>query len=192
MTRIHEATASKRVYEESAAAATPASGLVHVYAKTDGLLYAKDDAGLETLLSVGGGAVSARASRTNDQSATSAVTLAYNFAAVESDTDVFWAIGNPERFTVATGLDGTFAITAEILWDANGTGERKCYIRKGGSVVAEESHSSVSGSFWHRIGASTIIDLVATDYVDTAGYQNSGGALNMKGARLTIARVGRA
>ena len=54
MPGIHETTASKRVYEESAAASTPATGFVAVYAKTDGKLYIKDDAGSETDLTAGG------------------------------------------------------------------------------------------------------------------------------------------
>lgn len=43
-------------FEEGAAPATPASGVVEIYAKTDGLLYSKDDAGTETAL--GGGSES--------------------------------------------------------------------------------------------------------------------------------------
>src|SRR5690242_20071696 len=46
-------------FAESAAPSTPASGLVLVYAKADGKLYIKDDAGTETDLTdtgVGGGA----------------------------------------------------------------------------------------------------------------------------------------
>lgn len=44
---------------EDAAPATPSSGQVRLYAKTDGLLYSKDDAGTETLVSGGdaGGAI---------------------------------------------------------------------------------------------------------------------------------------
>lgn len=42
---------------EVAAPATPASGTVAVYAKTDGLLYSKDDAGVETLVSGAGGTI---------------------------------------------------------------------------------------------------------------------------------------
>ena len=42
---------------EGAAPATPAAGTVVMYAKTDGLLYSKDDAGAETALGVAGGGV---------------------------------------------------------------------------------------------------------------------------------------
>lgn len=43
------------IYPEIAAPGTPASGTVAVYAKADGLLYSKDDAGAETLVSGGAG-----------------------------------------------------------------------------------------------------------------------------------------
>jgi hypothetical protein len=50
MPGVHETSASKRVYAESAAPSTPPSGEVYVYAKAGGKLYIKDDAGLETAL----------------------------------------------------------------------------------------------------------------------------------------------
>src|SRR5688500_15671052 len=52
-------TATKIDFDEAAAPATPAAGDVRLYAKTDGLLYSKDDAGTETLVSggAGGGAI---------------------------------------------------------------------------------------------------------------------------------------
>lgn len=43
----------KVILEEAAAPATPSTGEVKVYAKTDGLVYSKDDAGTETLMSSG-------------------------------------------------------------------------------------------------------------------------------------------
>lgn len=45
--------ATKVPFIEAAAPSTPASGRVVVYAKADGLMYSKDDAGVETLMSGG-------------------------------------------------------------------------------------------------------------------------------------------
>ncbi len=45
----------KLILGEAAAPSTPATGDVSLYAKTDGLLYSKDDAGAETLVSGGAG-----------------------------------------------------------------------------------------------------------------------------------------
>lgn len=42
-------------WPEAAAPGTPASGKVVTYAKTDGKMYSKDDAGVETLMSAGAG-----------------------------------------------------------------------------------------------------------------------------------------
>jgi hypothetical protein len=47
--------ASKIPFVEAAAPATPAASRVVVYAKADGLMYSKDDAGVETLMSGGAG-----------------------------------------------------------------------------------------------------------------------------------------
>lgn len=46
---------------EIAPPATPATGQVRLYAKSDGLLYSKDDAGVETVVTGGGGGSSAQA-----------------------------------------------------------------------------------------------------------------------------------
>lgn len=46
------------VFDEGAASATPNTGEVVMYAKTDGLLYSKDDSGTETALGGGGGMTS--------------------------------------------------------------------------------------------------------------------------------------
>lgn len=53
MTGISTVVATKHVLIEGAAAGTPAAGYVHIYAKADGLIYSKDDAGVETLVSGG-------------------------------------------------------------------------------------------------------------------------------------------
>lgn len=44
---------TKITYVEGAAASTPAAGRVATYSKADGLMYSKDDAGVETLMSAG-------------------------------------------------------------------------------------------------------------------------------------------
>lgn len=50
-----DAFLDRATFDEAAAPATPATGDVRLYAKTDKLLYSKDDAGLETLVSGGSG-----------------------------------------------------------------------------------------------------------------------------------------
>lgn len=48
-------TAVKVTYDEGSAPSTPAANKVVTYAKADGLMYSKDDAGVETLMSGGSG-----------------------------------------------------------------------------------------------------------------------------------------
>lgn len=55
MTQASENVYPKVIMAEGAAPSTPASGQVKLYAKADGLLYSKDDAGAETLVSGGAG-----------------------------------------------------------------------------------------------------------------------------------------
>lgn len=53
--KVSEQSYPSTRYTEAAAPSTPASGEVIIYAKADGNLYQKDDAGIETQLSGGGG-----------------------------------------------------------------------------------------------------------------------------------------
>lgn len=53
MAALDEVEIPKLLFDEGAAPSTPASTLVALYAKADGLLYSKDDAGTETLVSGG-------------------------------------------------------------------------------------------------------------------------------------------
>jgi hypothetical protein len=72
--------ATKIPFVEAAAPATPAASRVVVYAKTDGLMYSKDDAGTETAMSDGSAAHIADTSDAHDASAISVLDTAANFA----------------------------------------------------------------------------------------------------------------
>ena len=80
---IDSATAGLTVGEHSSSMGTPAAGKVAVYAKADGLMYSKDDAGVETLMSggSGGGGSYVTTDGTTEQEAVllNANTMATNF-----------------------------------------------------------------------------------------------------------------
>lgn len=57
MPRIQDIDIPHLEFAEAAAPGTPAAGIVRIYAKADGLLYQKDDAGLETGLAGAAGSV---------------------------------------------------------------------------------------------------------------------------------------
>ena len=56
MTKASDNVFPRFLISEGGSTSTPASGRVTVYAKADGLLYSKDDAGTETLMSSGAAA----------------------------------------------------------------------------------------------------------------------------------------
>ena len=58
MAKIDAIDIPKLLMTEGAAPATPAAGKVYQYAKADGLMYSKDDAGTETLMSSGSSGIS--------------------------------------------------------------------------------------------------------------------------------------
>lgn len=78
------------LFAEGAAPGTPASGLVKAYAKSDGLLYSKDDAGTETPL--GGGDVAAHLADTTDAHDASAVSFDPTGLAIIAATEVQTAL----------------------------------------------------------------------------------------------------
>jgi hypothetical protein len=59
MAALDELSTPKLIFDEGAAPATPASGKVVIYAKADGSLYQKDDAGTETGLASGSSGIAA-------------------------------------------------------------------------------------------------------------------------------------
>lgn len=87
---------------EGAAPSTPAAGYVSVYAKADGLIYAKDDAGVETLVS-GSAALAGSASQAFEGSTLKAATT----------------IGVGAATPAASGAGITFPATQSASSDAN-------------------------------------------------------------------------
>jgi hypothetical protein len=96
---------TKITYVEGAAAATPAASRVAVYAKTDGLMYSKDDAGAETLMSGGAGGGSV---------ATDAIWDAAGDIAVGTgaDTAARLAIGTTGQVLTSNGTTAAWAAAA--------------------------------------------------------------------------------
>lgn len=82
----------KVIMSEGASPATPSSGQVKVYAKSDGLVYSKDDAGVETLMSSGVGGLGTWTDYTPTVTATTtnptmgSSTIAGRYKALDSKT----------------------------------------------------------------------------------------------------------
>lgn len=129
--------AVKIPFTEAAAPSTPAAGKVVVYAKADGLMYSKDDAGTETLMSGGAGGGSVATDAIWDAAGDLAVGTGANTAArlaiganatvlTSNGTTASWAApaaGSP--WTLAVDEDGTsFANWANDIsthWSSDAT-----------------------------------------------------------------------
>lgn len=85
---------------------------------------------------------------------------------------------NPSRITITE--PGLYIIGAGIAYAANATGRRGLLIRRNGSITSlDETVLAVAGGFETRMSGSTLINLVAGDYVELLAFQTSGSALDV-------------
>jgi hypothetical protein len=91
---------------------------------------------------------------------------------------------NPDNSANGTRLTvprtGTYAITAGLLWPANGTGRRGLEIRVDDVIIASNRVPAASDGDVHS-NVSTIYRLTAGDEVRVVALQTSGGALSVVG-----------
>lgn len=86
---------------------------------------------------------------------------------------------NTGRLTVPTGGDGDYIIGSHVTFAANATGVRQLLIRLNGitSLVVQRQYAVGSG-FADRLQCSTVVSLVAGDYIEVTAYQNTGANLD--------------
>jgi len=98
------------------------------------------------------------------------------------DTDSFHSTSsNTSRITIPSGKGGKYLFISHLaLNNAGGTGRRSSHFYKNG-VQTNESHAEigVSTNAYPAIVNTFIYDLVATDYVETSFYQDSGGTFSI-------------
>lgn len=178
MADIETLAADTRVFSEGDAAATPGAGTVVVYAKADGKLYSKDDAGAETLVSGGAGGggsasfVGARATKSAEQSniaQNSDVKVTFNGTAF--DTDSIFNDAN-DRMVIPAGKAGYWRVSGNctlaqvandsdtFMWVADGTDLRYFYRQN-----PNDPNVCASFSFIYNLAEAAYIEL----YVRTAG-----------------------
>lgn len=87
---------------------------------------------------------------------------------------------NTSRVTIPTGGDGTYLVGAHVEFAANATGHRTLLITVNGtSTQTTVRENSVSGTLETRLACSSLVQLVAGDYVEARVVQTSGGSLNV-------------
>ena len=92
------------------------------------------------------------------------------------DTDAYHdPVTNNSRLTIPTGQGGKYLVTGYANWSSNATGFRYILININGTGtwVASQSVTPVSGDETAQT-ITTILNLVAGDYIELQGYQNSG------------------
>lgn len=138
--------AQKIQYAEVAAPSTPGTGKVVTYAKADGLMYSKDDAGTETLMSSGADGSAAHIADTTDAHDASAVSFDATGLDNTTATEVQTALEEfDSAITAAGGASGAMTMISDDLK---------------GSSAASFDFTSIPGSYKHLMmvveGRSTV------------------------------------
>lgn len=125
----------------------------------------------------------ARLRQTAAQTFTTGVSAAITFTAEDVDTDVD-AVGghdnavNTSRYTAR--YPGWYQVSAAVTYAVNATGTRHVnYQVNGASVNGADACVPAQATLSARcVGRTIHVYLNAGDYVETTGFQNSGGNLN--------------
>lgn len=180
MAKLSGITTPSLTFDEGAAPSTPAANDVILYAKSDGLLYSKDDAGAETLVS-GSAAPAAKYAhvyRTTTQSISNTTFTVIGFDAEVVDGDGMHDNStNNSRLTVVTA--GVWVFGGCFGYDTNTTGQRQWIFRVNGSTLyamARRGAPGTGGFNNAEVVTTPPLPLVATDYVEFGTYQDSGGS----------------
>lgn len=188
MAKIQDIDIPHLEFAEAAAPSTPASGIVRIYAKSDGLLYSKDDAGSETLVSGGlagsGAFVGMVVTNSAVQSIPNITPTALTFNTEEIDTNAYHStVSNTSRGTVPSGKAGKYRITVHTSHAANNTNDKILFLRKNGSdIVGARDSTFPNASLVGNLNVTRTLALAEGDYIEAFIYQSSGGALNFGGA----------
>lgn len=159
--------------------ATPASGLVRLYAKTDGRVYSKDDAGTE--YDVSKRIIGARVYNNAAITLTTGVPAALTFNTERFDSGSIHSTSvNTSRLTLPVA--GSYLVTGHGSFVSNATGVRNLDIRlNGATVIASQLLPAASGIIT-TVSISTIYQFAANDYIELVAFQNSGGNLDINTA----------
>lgn len=145
--------------------------------------------GSSTSIEVASGA---RIYRTTNQSITNTTLTAFAPDTSDFDTDAYWVVGSPTRFTIT--VPGKYTIGCSILWDSSTTGNRAVYLVKNGTTTTRLGGEQISATNGSIVNLAVTLDLAAADFVELYVFQNSGGSVNITAteqiSQMWIARVG--
>lgn len=97
------------------------------------------------------------------------------------DTDSFHStVTNTSRITIPSGKDGKYLFAWSVAYFANATGIRETALRKNGTSITYQDFPVSSNGSETNMTATYVANAVAGDYFELAGYQNSGGNLDVR------------
>ena len=96
------------------------------------------------------------------------------------DTDNFYDVGNPSRFTIPAGVS-VVQLTANVRFNTNGVGNRQLTIRKNGALFAGMPTVNRDGPATpcEMNGVSAAVQVVPGDFFELFVQQTSGGNLDV-------------
>lgn len=135
----------------------------------------------------------AMAHRTNAQGIAHNTLTTVSMEAEAFDSGGYWVSTAPSRLTVPAGLGGVYVIVAHIRITGNTAGlYRQTRISKNGTLI-EQVNGYPNGGYSSTY-ATVITRLLAGDYIEMQGYQDSGVSLSITGGvhagGLSLARIG--
>lgn len=125
-----------------------------------------------------------RVTHTATVSASNTTNTAHAWDTEDFDSDGIHSTSvNTSRLTIVT--DGVYQLSGAISWAGNSTGLRYQMWFKNGASMGIDYQSVVAAGSSSTIvvpAPTAMVALVAGDYIELVGYQNSGGSLNMNPA----------
>jgi len=119
--------------------------------------------------------IGANVFNSTSQAITSNVDTVITFDSERNDTNTFHStVTNTGRITIPSGYGGKYQIRAQFTYASGALGNLFYAIRKNGTAIYVQPAYSLQGTITIQE------DLVATDYLEVAAFQNTGGSINVQ------------
>lgn len=165
MANIETLLADTRYWAEVAAPSTPAAGSVVTYAKSDGLMYSKDDAGVETLMSSG----------SSGSVATDAIWDAAGDLAVGSGANTAAKLTMGAAGGAVSRVNGAVAWNSGTAFPTAATGDRYWRTDLGGEYYYDGTRWLSTAKYTHPIGTSAgSLPLSASNTIHRTSHPHAG------------------
>lgn len=110
----------------------------------------------------------------------SATEIDFSAVVYESNASL-WDVGTPTDIVIQTS--GLYLISAMVSFEANATGYRRILLYKESAAITgppiDDTEHSVLGGVVAQLAITTELELIATDTISLAAFQNSTAALDV-------------